>query len=258
MSCMGKKKTRIASHQSHSQKTYSGTEELLGLEESLPGYNHDVVRKIATGLGVQAIGVNSSLTVLDFGAGAGALAEIWRSEFSLKPTCIEIDPVLIQILQSKGFETYESIENLSSKFDLIYTSNVLEHIEDDVSTLIMMRKKLKKEGKIAIYVPALPILYSNFDQKVGHFRRYRRSELLDKVKSAGFDIEKCYYSDSVGVLVWFTLRVFGYKNIKSKGTKKSLLFYDRCIYPISKLLDRLLFRHLIGKNLLLFAVNRSS
>ena len=97
--------------QSRSQRTYSGTEELLELEANLPGYNRDVVRKIANGLGVQVDEGASRLTVLEFGAGTGALAEIWRREFSIKPICIEIDPVLIQILQSKGFE-YDEISNL--------------------------------------------------------------------------------------------------------------------------------------------------
>jgi SAM-dependent methyltransferase len=244
--------------QSRSQRTYSGTEELLELEANLPGYNRDVVRKIANGLGVQVDEGASKLTVLEFGAGTGALAEIWRREFSIKPICIEIDPVLIQILQSKGFETYENIENLNADIDLIYTSNVLEHIEDDVNALITIRKKLKREGKVAIYVPALPMLYSDFDQKIGHYRRYKKSELLDKVRLAGFDIEECYFSDCIGVLAWFTLRIRGYQNTKSMGTEKHLVFYDKCIYPISRMLDRLIFRHLIGKNLLLFAVNRKS
>jgi SAM-dependent methyltransferase len=255
---MGKKKTRTIQYQSNSQKTYSGTEELLGLEESLPGYNNDVVRKLGTGLGVRVNEKGPTQKVLEFGAGTGALAEIWRSQFSIKPVCIEIDPVLIQILRSKGFETHENVIDLSSEFDLVYTSNVLEHIEDDVSALVTIRKKMKQGGKIAIYVPALPMLYSDFDRKIGHFRRYRKKELQDKVKLAGFDIEKCYYSDCVGVLAWLTLRILRYQNSKSIGTEKSLLFYDKYLYPVSRVLDRLIFRHLIGKNLFLFAVNRSS
>ena len=138
---MGKKKTRTIQYQSNSQKTYSGTEELLGLEESLPGYNNDVVRKLGTGLGVRVNEKIPTQKVLEFGAGTGALAEIWRSQFSIKPVCIEIDPVLIQILRSKGFETHENIIDLNSEFDLVYTSNVLEHIEEDVSALVTIRKK---------------------------------------------------------------------------------------------------------------------
>ncbi len=132
------------------------------------------------------------------------------------------------------------------------------NFKDDVTALVTIRKKMKQGCKIAIYVPALPMLYSDFDRKIGHFRRYRKKELQDKVKLAGFDIEKCYYSDCVGVLAWLTLRIFRYQNSKRIGAEKSLLFYDKYLYPVSRILDRLIFRHLIGKNLLLFAVNRSS
>ena len=251
------RKIRKVSLQSDSQKIYSGTQELLDGEEGLVGYNRDVVKKLATGLGV---GVNHVLvrrnsSVVEFGAGTGALAEVWRSEFGIDPICIEIDPELIKILESKGFMTSESTEDLSSEISFIYTSNVLEHIEDDVNALIKIRERMQQGGKIAIYVPALPMLFSDLDRNVGHFRRYEKKELVHKVKMAGFDIEKCFYNDCIGVLASLSLRLFGYKNKSGLGSKKSLFIYDKYVYPLSKTLDRMVFKHVIGKNLFLFAVN---
>lgn len=242
--------------QSDSQKMYSGTQELLDSEEGLAGYNLDVVRKLATGLGMgpNHIGGESS-SVVEFGAGTGALAEVWRSEFGIDPICIEIDPELIKISKAKGFITSESIGDLSSEISFIYTSNVLEHIEDDVNALIKIRERMQQGGKIAIYVPALPMLFSDLDRNVGHFRRYEKKELVHKVKMAGFEIEKCFYNDWIGVLASLSLRLFGYKNKSGLGSKKSLLIYDKYVYPVSKTLDRIIFKRVIGKNLFLFAVN---
>jgi len=242
--------------QSDSQKIYSGTQELLDGEEGLAGYNLDVVRKLATGLGMGAnhVGGGSS-SVVEFGAGTGALAEVWRSEFGMDPICIEIDPELIKILKAKGFITSESTGDLSSEISFIYTSNVLEHIEDDVNALIKIRERMQQGGKIAIYVPALPMLFSDLDRNVGHFRRYEKKELVHKVKMAGFEIEKCFYNDCIGVLASLSLRLFGYKNKSGLGSKKSLFIYDKYVYPVSKTLDRIVFKHVIGKNLFLFAVN---
>jgi hypothetical protein len=241
--------------QTDSQKTYSAIQELQDGEEGLAGYNLDIVKKLVGGLGINSDTWLPSSRVVEFGAGTGTLAEVWREQFALDPICIEIDPDLLRILRSKGFTTSSSIQNLSSNIPFIYTSNVLEHIEDDVSVLRIIRNKMEKGGKIAIYVPALPILFSDLDRNVGHFRRYKKSELLRKVKLAGYEVDKCYYNDCVGVLASLLLRILGYKNKAGLGSKKSLLLYDHYAYPISKILDRLIFRYLIGKNLFLFATN---
>ena len=50
--------------QSDSQKIYSGTQELLDSEEGLAGYNLDVVRKLAAGLGMGTNHVGGGLLAL--------------------------------------------------------------------------------------------------------------------------------------------------------------------------------------------------
>ena len=137
----------------------------------------------------------------------------------------------------------------------VYTSNVLEHIEDDLSVLKEIKEKIKPGGALAIYVPALPFLYTDMDKKVGHYRRYTRSELIKKVSLAGFTVQESFYNDSLGVLATLIVKVLGYKNKAGLGSPKSIVLYDKIIYPTSKILDRLIFRRVIGKNLFLFAVN---
>ena len=254
---MALRKSSKISVQTDFQKEYSGTDVLLNAEEGLIGYNLDVVKKMARGLGIHDI-VNAGggrLAVVEFGAGTGALAEVWRHLFNFDPICVEIDPNLIQILQSKGFKTADDISKLASKTPLLYTSNVLEHIEDDITALKAIKAKIEPGGKLAIYVPALPLLFSDLDRKVGHFRRYRKKELIRKVKLAGFEVQNCYFNDSIGVAASLILKIVGYKTQKGLGSKKSLVFYDRYAYPVSKALDRLIFKHIIGKNLILFATN---
>ena len=243
--------------QSESQTVYAGTSDLFNIENSLRTYSNDIVKKLAGGLGFRD-NLNSRITLLDFGAGTGTLAEIWKSLYGVMPICVEIDRNQLEILRSKGFKAFSSMAELDGLVNYIYASNVLEHIEDDVKVLMEMKTKILTGGKIAIYVPALSILFSELDKRVGHYRRYSKKELVRKVKAAGFDVQDCYYNDCLGVLATFLLKVFGYKNKIGLGSNQSLRFYDRFIYPISKLLDFILFRHLIGKNLILFAVNSNN
>ena len=95
---------------------------------------------------------------------------------------------------------------------VIYTLNVLEHIEDDAQSLKILHSKLAPEGKIFIYVPAFMLLYSDFDKKIGHFRRYVKADLRNKLVAAGFKIERGEYVDSGGFFAWMLLKLVGRNN----------------------------------------------
>ena len=96
-------------------------------------------------------------------------------------------------------------------------------------------------------------LWSHIDEAVGHFRRYSKKELIHKVSNAGFKIISCYYVDVLGFFIWYLLRN---KNIEKNNFATSdfnLKFFDKILFPISKTLDFIGFKHLFGKNLLLVA-----
>jgi hypothetical protein len=51
------------------------------------------------------------------------------------------------------------------------------------------------------------------------------------------------------------LKLLGYKNKAGLGNPKSLKIYDIAVNPISRTLDIIGTRFLVGKNILLFAQN---
>jgi hypothetical protein len=245
-------RTPHAKKQTPENVKYSGHEELKATEEGLIGYSTDIVRQLSSKMNL-AKRFNVKPEVLEFGAGSGFLADIWRSVNQVTPDCCEIDPDLIQTIREKGFTCFTSLNDLTRKYHGIYTSNVLEHIADDSNILQDLYHALTSAGVIGIYVPAFPMLFSEMDLAVGHFRRYRRKELISKVEAAGFIIESCTYSDSIGFFASIFLKLLGFKRRSNLGSPKSLKFYDVWIYPISRLLDAVGFKYLLGKNLILVA-----
>lgn len=231
--------------QDSSHTNYEGTQFLESMEESLPKYNSYIVNKFMKFY----IGGE----VLDFGAGTGTLSEIWYTKTMRKPTCVEIDTKQRLTLESKGFSSLASLDGLSQKVDFVFTSNVLEHIENDREALQRIFSILPEGGRLAIYVPALPMLFSELDRSVGHYRRYKRRELIEKVEQAGFIVHKCFYNDSVGVVASLLLKIFGFRQGKALGANLALRFYDSIVFPISAIFDLLFFKRVIGKNLFLFA-----
>jgi len=231
---------------------YSGHAELKATETGLIGYSTDIVKKLSRKMGLEKR-FPESIEVLEFGAGSGFLADIWMRENSVKPDCCEIDPTLVSAIRTRGFTCITSLSESERKYQGIYTSNVLEHIENDLGILKDLYHSLTPAGVIGIYVPAFPFLFSEMDEIVGHFRRYRRRELISKVETAGFLVEYCAYSDFVGFFATIFLKFVGFKRRANLGSAKSLRFYDVWIYPISRALDALGFRYLAGKNLILVA-----
>jgi hypothetical protein len=126
--------------------------------------------------------------------------------------------------------------------------NVLEHIEDDQAIFKALSRKLKVGGRMFIYVPAFHCLWTSLDDKLKHFRRYRRDGLERLAHSARLCVRESGYVDTLGFLAALVFKVIG--NKKGDLTPKSIHFYDRHIIPPSKLLDHL-FRPLFGKNVYL-------
>ena len=234
---------------------YSGFEDLQSSENALISYNKYVVSQFMKFSGYQdsTLGNKPKFKTLDFGAGVGSLALLWSEMSGLTVDCFEIDPRQLTIVRNRGFNGTDKLEDFTKDYDLVYTSNVLEHIEDDQESLDKLASLLKPNGRIAIYVPAFNVLFSELDRSVGHYRRYGKRELKRKVHASGFKIIHCRYVDSVGFFASIVIKILGWKGIGNIGGRKSLVFYDRFIFPISQILDVITAGKVLGKNLILIA-----
>ena len=234
---------------------YQGKNELRTIENSLPRYNSFIIREFIRHSGINNVEPQEVIQfrALDFGAGLGTLAELWKGFTGNKVECLEIDPKQLDWIRSLSFIGWSTVHEIPGKYDFIYSSNVLEHIEDDVQCLQDLSDKLKKGARLGIYVPALMILFSDLDRSVGHYRRYSKVELSSKVNGAGFKVISCEYVDSLGFLATLLIKILGWKDVGNIGSVASLKFYDRFIFPLSRLIDRITNGKLVGKNIFLIA-----
>jgi SAM-dependent methyltransferase len=88
-------------------------------------------------------------------------------------------------------------------FDTIVCMNVLEHIEDDRGTLKRFLSMLNSGGRLILVVPAHRWLFNPLDANDGHFRRYERAELNEKLIEAGFDVIHESRFNLFGIAGWF-------------------------------------------------------
>lgn len=73
-------------------------------------------------------------------------------------------------------------------FDVIGAFDVIEHIEEDDAVLHEMHRAATKGGGVILTVPQHEVLWSAADAIAHHKRRYRRRDLVRKMRGAGFDV----------------------------------------------------------------------
>lgn len=148
--------------------------------------------------------------VLEVGSGRGDLTAGFAENRTLVATdCSQTN--LTHLRQRFGNDPNIEVEALDAAkysprelFDSVVMINVLEHIEDDVAALRRLATGLAVGGKIVLYVPAFAALYSPWDAKIGHFRRYTAASLAGTVRAAGLRPTELRYVNAFGAVMWFT------------------------------------------------------
>ena len=107
--------------------------------------------------------------------------------------------------------------------------NVLEHIEDDQGVLREIYDRLEPGGRLCIWVPSYEFLYSDFDAKLGHVRRYRKRQLESDVRLAGYEVVEGRHVNLPGWFSWLILCRFLRQEPTSPTTVK---IFDKWIVPV--------------------------
>lgn len=235
------------------ESAYEGLDDLQALEENAQIYNQHLVHKFLQIANSTNVRINS---VLDFGAGIGSLALEWKKQTQIPVDCFEIDKQQANFIRNREMNCFDSLEQVQQRYEFIYMSNVLEHIEDDVAVLKEIRQKLLlQDGTLVIYVPAFQHLYSPADERVGHFRRYNVNSLFKAIKESGLKVNSWQYVDSLGYLSLLLFKYLLRTSPELKKQKRLLRFYDSVIFPVSRSLDKLSYGRVVGKNILIVAKN---
>ena len=183
-------------------------------------------------------------TVLEVGAGIGGTTKYLCQGTEKTWVCLEPDTKMFEYLQqliqnnilpSNCKSINGKLINLPEKerFDTVIYIDVLEHIEDDKNELLYASSKLKSGGKLITLSPAFKYLYSEFDQSIGHERRYNK-KMIKSLTNPSINLVHCFYLDSIGYLASLTNRLWTKSSLPKPG---QIAFWDKFIIPISKVFD---------------------
>lgn len=142
---------------------------------------------------LKKMSIHPPARVLDAGCGWGLnLAALERSGY--RPVGLDISWRCLQRLDRPGRELIEA--DLAQPFpagaelyDAVLTLDVIEHLDDDRGAVQRLAQLVKPGGALVASVPALPELFSEFDEVQGHRRRYLPGTLQGAFAGSGLRIE---------------------------------------------------------------------
>lgn len=185
--------------------------------------------------------------VLEVGAGIGETTRaLWGPQCS-RWLCLEPDAGLAERLRTLVLDgevqpeiVVGDVRTLSPEpvFDAIVYIDVLEHIRDDVGELKEASRRLAPGGYLVVLSPAFQSLYSSFDKAIGHERRYSRRSLRAVFPSELMHVAS-FYADALGAALSFGNALL---LKQSMPKRRQILFWDRVVIPISRLIDPLVGR----------------
>ena len=194
----------------------------VGRRAILESFLTGIVKKISSppyegGGGAAQGGRGGSLRILDVGCGTGANIEM-LSQYG-EAEGVDVSDDALEFCRRKGLKVQKGVaERLpyeDEAFELTTALDVIEHLDDDVAGLKEMYRVTKHDGYSLVFVPAFMWLWGVQDDISNHRIRYTKSQIVDRLQRAGFEIERATYAN----LTFFAPILAGRTIMKITGIK---------------------------------------
>ena len=144
--------------------------------------------------------------LIDAGVGTGT----WAAEMAQHCRVIGIDDhdeslaLAGPLLQAAGGRviksSLEAVDLPAGSAAVVTLLDVLEHIVEDIAALREMCRLTRPRGLLVMTVPALPWLWSDWDESLQHRRRYTKASLLRVLDQPGVTVVRCKYINTAALL----------------------------------------------------------
>lgn len=150
--------------------------------------------------------------ILDAGCGTGG--NLGRYARLGEAVGVDPSPDAVRFCRERGLASVHEagVEELpfeDGSFDLIASTDVLEHVPDEGGALRELRRVAAPGGVLLLTVPAYMWMWSREDDDLHHQRRYTRARLRAAVEGAGWSTEVATYFNSILLAPMTAVRLLG-------------------------------------------------
>jgi SAM-dependent methyltransferase len=144
------------------------------------------------------VAAGGELDFLDLGCGpGGVMASIARN---LRPRqLVGLDGTQAAVDVALGRDLDARVADFRKPLEVPFAPNavtcldVLEHLEHPAAALENLGRVVTPDALLVITVPAMPSLFSGWDEAADHFRRYTRATLTEHLEAGGWRVERMRY-----------------------------------------------------------------
>lgn len=107
---------------------------------------------------------------------------------------VDLSPAAVNGLRAHGASAVRGSASAlpcpDASFDLLCALDILEHMADDEKTLRELSRVASRDARLLLSVPLHPEAWNDFDDFVGHHRRYEPQTLEARLAAHGWVIER--------------------------------------------------------------------
>jgi SAM-dependent methyltransferase len=135
--------------------------------------------------------------LVEIGAGNGTVALALQSA-GVDVTAVEPSEIGAELMRRRGVsdvrcQLLEDAAFPDGSVEAVGLFDVLEHLPEPRPLLREVHRILQPGGRCLVTVPALPWMWSDFDEFSGHHRRYDRKSLIAEHAAADLTVLVCQY-----------------------------------------------------------------
>ena len=194
--------------------------------------------------------------VADIGAGSSFFSQYLSQHMpDTHFTCVDTSYSKIFERVSPNLELRQTYEG--QKANLYIFMDVLEHVESDAKLLRDYLETAEIGTSVLITVPAFMSLWSEHDVFLGHFRRYRRQEVISLAERMGLEVQSSHYLFSSFLPVIYLMRKLGYRKSKGSNMAEVSKPINYLLQKIHNLEHKFIKNPFFGLSVILYATKSS-